>query len=243
MISIDQNNQADITGEGLLELKDRGYALCAVGQLLANIFRFPLTDEQISFFQEFSYDEDDFVLQNEACAESIRVIQDYFSQNDLDALKLNTKNDFHKLFVGPDKLRAVPWSSVYVDAQGIFGPTAQKVQTVFRDHGFEIPEGHREPSDHIAYELQFMVDLQREALDLWDAASVPEETKKMLKEVSEFKTQLMDIWVPQFIEKVKTGARVPVYQGVADLMSGYLELEQEYLDLSVFNSSNAMEEV
>lgn len=245
MDAVLQDATAPMTTMDPESLKDAGYALCAVGQLLANTYRFPLTDEQVEFFRELSGDGDDFILQNDACKEGVRTIREYFSVEDLAPAKQDAKNDFHKLFVGPDKLRAVPWSSDYVDAQGIFGPTSQKVQAVFRDHGFEIPEGRREPSDHIAYELQFLVELQREALDVWEGsgAEVPEQTKVLLGEAAAFKKQLMDIWVPRFLQKVNDGARVPMYKGIADLTKGYLELEEQFLVLPELSLNDSSKEV
>lgn len=218
-------------------------AACAMGQLLANLYRSPMDQSQVAFFRELPLDDpDDLFMGNEHCRSGVAKIQRFFNETDLETARQSASDDFHKLFVGPDKLRAAPWSSCYVDAQGLFGPTALRVEKEFRKNGLSIPEGVREPSDHIAYEIQFIVEMQKRALENWPSADgEPEDTTQAaaaLEVAKTFKAELMDIWVDQLLAKMSDSSRNPVYDGVADLTRGYLEIQDELL-----NAIGAFEEV
>ena len=59
--------------------------------------------------------------------------------------------DYHRLFVGPGKLAAPPWGSVYLDSESVlFGDSCVALQRWMRARGIELHEGEsREPVDHI----------------------------------------------------------------------------------------------
>ena len=59
--------------------------------------------------------------------------------------------DYHRLFVGPGKLAAPPWGSVYLDSESVlFGDSCVALQRWMRARGIQLHEGEsREPVDHI----------------------------------------------------------------------------------------------
>ena len=209
-------------------MADHAAALGAAGQLLATLYRFPFDDEKIAFFRDVSLDDGDPLLENPAYREGCQLVGQHFQAEDAEAAKQQASNDFHKLFVGPNKLLAPPWSSCYADEGTLFGPTAFAVEQVFREHGFAIPEGAREPSDHIAYELQFLAELHKRALAAWEAGD-DDTAGCALAEASEFKRRYLDEWASPFLADVERFARYDAYRGVAALTRGYLQLEEDFL--------------
>ena len=212
--------------------RDANEALGAMAQLLAKLYRFPI-DEELGeqLAQMDPNDSDDLFMRQDECRRGIAQQQGYFSDTKREDALRAASNDFHKLFVGPTALRAVPWSSVYVDSSAVlFGPTAQAVRGEFERHGLVIPEGQKEPSDHIAYELQFLAEMHWRANSLWGEDEHPSpEALKALEDARSFKEKFLDIWSGTFLEKVEQGSRVDVYRGVASLTRGYLALEGEWL--------------
>ncbi len=212
--------------------RDANEALGAMAQLLAKLYRFPI-DKELSqqLAQMDPNDPDDLFMRQSECQKGVAQLQGFFSGEGRENALLSASNDFHKLFVGPLKLRAVPWSSVYVDPSAVlFGPTAQAVRSEFERHGLAIPEGQREPSDHIAYELQFLAEMHWRANASWgEDASPSPQARDALEDARSFKEKFLDIWGDKFLGNVEQGSRVDVYRGVASLTRGYLALEGEWL--------------
>lgn len=196
-------------------------ALGAMGDLLGHLFRAPFTPEQAAFFASLDpSDRDDLFMQNELCSRGAALIRNHFATGNT-ALQ-TASADFHRLFVGPLKLEAAPWSSVYMDLGSLFGPTALAVRNVFKRNGFEIPEGTHEPSDHICYELAFMSEMHRAAGN--NDAAATREGQAFLKDY-------LLPWSDRFLERVASSARTDAYRGLAQLTQGYLELEQGFFGL------------
>ena len=139
-------------------------------------------------------------------------------------------DDFNKLFVGPGHKPCPPWSSVYADGKWLVnGPTARKVKSVFKAEGFAIPEGNREPWDHISYEFQFMADEQKPLLDQGDNAAGGQTTgddAQSIAKVRGFFAKYMAGWIPVFLDGVEREARTEFYKGLADFTRGVMGVQE-----------------
>ncbi|WP_449316766.1 TorD/DmsD family molecular chaperone [Rubneribacter sp.] len=208
---------------------DAGAALGALARTAARLVRFPFGDGMIAFFCGLDADDaGDFVMGDSQCREGALMIKRFFLEGDRAARVRQASDDFHKLFVGPSKLLAAPWSSVYLDLGSLFGPTALAVEREFKRHGFAIPEGNREPCDHMAYELEFLAELHQAAEDArvrGDEAAA----QAAYAEARAFKERFIDPWSDAFLGAVEAGARVDAYRGVALLVRGFLALEGAFL--------------
>jgi len=70
------------------------------------------------------------------------------------------KWDYRRLFVGPDRLKAYPWESVYLGKDHIlFDEQTIAVRQLYRRFGLQTARQRREPEDHIGLELAFMAHL------------------------------------------------------------------------------------
>lgn len=76
------------------------------------------------------------------------------------------RQDHLRLFVGPGKQQATPYSSVYLNPSGlVFEPETLQVREFYTRFGVERTNAGKEPDDHIAAELQFLAFLANGALD------------------------------------------------------------------------------
>ncbi|OUO95885.1 hypothetical protein B5F41_04120 [Gordonibacter sp. An232A] len=208
---------------------DAGAALGALARTAARLVRFPFGDGMIAFFCGLDVDDaEDFVMGDPRCREGARMIKTFFLEGDCAARVREASDDFHKLFVGPSKLLAAPWSSVYLDLGSLFGPTALAVEREFKRRGFAIPEGNREPCDHMAYELEFLAELHQVAEDA-RACGDEAAARTAYAEARAFKGRFVDPWADAFLDAVEAGARVDAYCGVALLIRGFLALEGAFL--------------
>lgn len=238
---------------GGIDARGRNAALGAMASVLARLYKEPFDGKMIACFRELDVDDaDDLFLANGQFREGAAQLKAFFSQDEgsgkagsrADASVRSNRqlasDDFHKLFVGPLKLKAAPWSSVYLDLGSLFGPTALAVEKEFKRHGFAIPEGKHEPCDHIAYELEFLGEMHRAAEAAWQvaggedvpaesAAAVPDSALAPLTDARAFKKTYLDPWADAFFQAVDEGARYDAYRAVASMTRGFLAIEEDFL--------------
>lgn len=145
------------------------------------------------------------------------------------------ENVYEELFLGPGKLMAPPWESVYLNYDGLtFGPQTLDVREYYARHGLAIRKIHREPDDHIAYELEFYARLCAEMR----AALVEQDLEKsryLLSEMKGFLDEHLMLWIDLLAEKVVNHDSSGFYSWVISMTTGLLEgdrlmLEQALLE-------------
>lgn len=106
--------------------------------------------------------------------------------------------EYTKLFVGPGKLPAPPWESVYRgDGDLLFQESTLKVRDAYREAGFQAKGYPREADDHLATELSFMVSLIDEAVAAVEADDAV-RVHAFLAAQRKFLEQHLGGWVPAF---------------------------------------------
>ena len=156
-------------------------------------FRYESSAEEVDFDKEVSLDflcnlESDFAKNPTVVVESL-------------------KEEYTRLFVGPELSPAPAWESVYrTKDRVLFGPTTLEVRRVYVDNGF-LPKGYpNEADDHLALELDFMFNLAQKSLVAWEARDT-EETLRLLTAQVDFLNQHLLYWIDDFardIQKSKT---------------------------------------
>ena len=211
-------------------LLNRTETLAAVCQLVAGLYRHVLDEDTLERLAAIQLSaDDDFVLAEAGCAGGLSLMQEYGKGPDILGRLLAASNDFHDLFVGPHKLLAAPWSSVYMDKGGmIFGQTALQVKALFAELGYVIPEGRAEPSDHIAYEWQFIADLQKKIALAFSYAD-GNGTNQYIEALGCFMTSYFNPWLTEFLDKVQDNAQTDFYRGLAMFSRGLWSLEKDLL--------------
>lgn len=198
----------------------------AVCQLIANLYRNILDEDIASRIVGISIDAvaDDPVLSNANCLTGLVTMQSYCIELDANRL-LQASNDFHDLFIGPHDLLAPPWSSVYLDSgKMIFGPSALAVKDLFLTQGFIIPEGNAEPSDHVAYEWQFMADMAKRVVIALRAGNMT-DVDCSARVRAEFFASFLKPWMGPFCKKVSNGAKTNFYRRLSQFTQGFCALE------------------
>jgi TorA maturation chaperone TorD len=130
------------------------------------------------------------------------------------------KRDYERLFIGPRELLAVPWESVYRDAEGlIFATQTLEVRRLYQQYGMPVPKPGREPEDHIGLEMRFVAHLCAigvQAVQNGQADSLG----SVIGGLRQFFDSHLGQWADQCLEKVQRHAETPYYRGVAELASG-----------------------
>lgn len=120
---------------------------------------------------------------------------------------LAVEYDFNRLFVGPMKLLAPPYSSVYNDSDALLmGKSTQQVKEILNALNLNIANENQTPEDHISCEIELCLLLANNQPEL----------------LARFVTGHVNLWLPQFIEKIKEHAQTQPLQLAADLLSDWL---------------------
>ena len=115
-------------------------------------------------------------------------------------------SEYTKLFVGPGKLAASPWESVYACGEElVFQQSTLDVRAAYRTAGFEAAGYPHIPDDHIATEFAFLAALCNQASksiqeDDWQAARVS------LGRQALFLSQHIGTWVGEFARRVASNS-------------------------------------
>lgn len=121
--------------------------------------------------------------------------------------------EFHRLFVGPDRLVAPPYESVYRSDQPLLmQPETLAVRAHYRAHGLAAQPG--QPDDHLATELAFYALLQERGLTEAQRA---------------FYAEHLQHWVGAFCSRVIAGSRSPFYQALAAITDAVIRAEEVVL--------------
>ena len=133
-----------------------------------------------------------------------------FRDGGADALLL----DYTRLFLGPFKILATPYGSIYLDGENVvMGDSTMRALTLYREGGFEVAEDFREMPDHVALELEFLYLL---SFRLGQEAEADEHAR--LGELKHcFLKEHLGQWVGVFTAAMRDGAETDFYKQLAHM--------------------------
>ena len=127
--------------------------------------------------------------------------------------------DFNRLFVGPGKVAAPPFASVYLDSDHrLMGDATRRAAAIYDAIGLSSPLPGSLPDDHLALEL--------DAVLAFRALLVREPSAELAALWRFFLHDHLALWVPRFAAAVRrTGSVPPAIVRVVALLSSWLDEE------------------
>lgn len=126
--------------------------------------------------------------------------------------------EYKKLFVGPHKLSAPPWGSVYLDKEAvIFGESTIELRIWLKSIGVEPVLEQKEPEDHIGLMLML-------------TSFIAEKHRDKLKEY--FENHLYT-WCYRYLEVFDSATSNPFYKGLHKLTLLTLKSWQQEYNISL----------
>ncbi len=126
--------------------------------------------------------------------------------------------EYRRLFVGPGRLPAPPWGSVYTDHDCvIFGESTLTLRAWMRARGIQRLGDERTPEDHIGLMLALLSFLAAERPEL----------------VDEYLRDHLLTWAPHYLEGLAEAADHSFYRGLARLTRATLLGMQQERELAV----------
>lgn len=133
------------------------------------------------------------------------------------------KIDFSKLFVGPYKLFAAPYGSVYLDSERqVMGDSTLDVKTRYREAGLDTAKNFKDAPDHISAELEFMYYLIFKEIEAFSKADMETAIDFVQKQKSFLEDHLM-AWGLEFAGNIIEYAENPFYRNLAKVTEAFLK--------------------
>lgn len=133
------------------------------------------------------------------------------------------KDEYTRLFLGPEELVAPPWESVYVSKEPLlFQRNTLEVRKRYRSFGFIPAEYPHVADDHLALELDFMGCLSEMANKACTQGEI-EEAKRLLRGQKNFMNEHLLNWVPDFAQRIQKSRTKIFYPNTAVLASEFLK--------------------
>ncbi|RJE47272.1 dehydrogenase [Dehalobacter sp. MCB1] len=195
-------------------------------RLLQNFFGNEPTSEAIAILNSDHTTTSFYLLSIEDSLELIKDFAEQFKSNSEETLN-KCRCEYTRLFIGPNRLPAPPWESVYVMKERlIFQESTFKVRQCYLEYNF-LPVHYRlEADDHIALELDFMVNLSRLAESAFEVKDM-DKVRRILGDQQTFLNEHLLVWTPQYISDLQAATLHPLYQGVANMLRAFLNADRD----------------
>lgn len=135
-----------------------------------------------------------------------------------------------RLFVGPFKLEAPPYGSVYLDGDGrVMGDSTLAVRDMYASEGLALSDRFGDMADHIAAELEFVHFLIASCCGALSTGHHG-EALRLAGVQRHFLGTFVAPWIGQLCDRIRAATQISVYQGLADCVSMYVRGDLEHLD-------------
>jgi TorA maturation chaperone TorD len=140
--------------------------------------------------------------------------------------------EYSRLFLGPFKLVAPPYGSVWLDrTKTVMGTTTAQVAAVYQTHGLHLADDFPELPDHIAVELEFLSFLafqQRQA----HATGNREEAARFATAQLAFINEFLAPWLTPFCQAIIEDGEAPFYMALAGCTAAFVAADCKALQAS-----------
>lgn len=186
--------------------------------LLGTVFyQDPLSDKGRAAFEWFAVPsaQDAWEFGQPAAGQAVALMREACAASDAQTLH----EEYNRLFIGPHRLPAPPWASVYTDPEGvIFGNATLGVRQWMRDNLVKLTLPDNEPEDHFGLMLMMLS---------WGIANGVDRAA-----LDELLEQHMLPWTTYFLELFCAGAQHDAYVGAARLAAATLADWQQRFQLN-----------
>ena len=139
------------------------------------------------------------------------------------------KDEYTRLFIGPGKLDAPPWESVYATKERLlFQKTTLDVRSAYRAQGFEAQAYPSVADDHIAIELDFMASLGKRAQIAYADGKMALMSQAM-KASAAFIDNHLGQWIDVYANALEEVSNASLYPELVNLMKAFVPLDRDII--------------
>jgi len=155
---------------------------------------------------------------NSICPDAAEFIDTTNGKMTIDKLEL----DYTKVFIGPFKVLAPPYGSIYLDnTRTVMGPSSIDVRNRYKEFGLDLSQSFKDAPDHISAELEFiyfLIFLEIKALKESDY----ESSFRFLDAQQSFLQEHLGKWVTEFTGILEEHAETRFYKNLANLTKTFI---------------------
>jgi TorA maturation chaperone TorD len=126
--------------------------------------------------------------------------------------------EYTKLFLGPFKTLAPPYSSLYFGGTELMNDETVWVMSCYKKAGLEFNRELNDVPDHVAVETEFMYYLVHHEIKALDAGN-RESALAFWENQKEFFDRHYKKWVPQFCDKIATATGNEYYRTLSECLN------------------------
>ena len=173
-------------------------------------------------------------LSSDAFAPAVLMQSELECTGNLEKLKV----EFARLFIGPYRLAAPPYGSIYLDGERkIMGDSTIDVRKRYLDSGLAISENFKDAPDHIAAELEFMYFLVSNEINAISSEQLDEGSECLYRQKL-FLTDHLGAWIGDFTRNTEVSTDCDFYRNLARATRAFIAEDLSYLSgLNVYHSS------
>jgi len=221
--------QSNCHDEILIVLAGRSY----IYQLLAHVFREEPSSQLLEGLTGgFTEEVLDIMLDEECLAhytELFARIRTALSTDPDDTID-RLKSEYVYLMLGPEKLPAPPWESVYVNkAPLLFQESTLKVRQTYLEYDLLPAAYPHEADDHLALELNYMAHLAQLSRESFEKNDI-HQMRKTLSDQKAFLENHLLVWIGDFAEQIQSSKKRYFYPQMASLTKHIVHADYASLD-------------
>jgi TorA maturation chaperone TorD len=161
---------------------------------------------------------------NGVCPEAVEHVTRMRDETDIAQLRI----DFSGLFVGPYRLLAPPYGSVYLEGKReVMGVSTIDARNRYREAGLEISGELKEAPDHIAIELEFMYYLIFKEIEMIEKSDL-DNARDYIRLQQQFLEIHLGAWVREFALTVEKTATTDFYKNLARVTRIFVQKDLDY---------------
>lgn len=144
-------------------------------------------------------------------------------------LAKDIRPEYARLFLGPKKVLAPPYESVYrSNSKQLFGVSSIEVRRYYQIMGLQINTMGSEPDDFIGFELEFMYYLAFLTIKAIDE-NRDEELEKLFKYQYEFSKGHISSWIQEFTNDIYENTEMEYFRVLAKFTNEFILTDYEFL--------------
>ena len=164
------------------------------------------------------------IVLNCVCPASVKHVAQMKDEIDLALLRV----DFSRLFVGPFRLLAPPYGSVYLEGKReVMGVSTIDVKNRYTSVGLEISGQIKEAPDHIAIELEFMYYLIFKEINSIEQSDLG-RVRDYLRQQQQFLKIHLGAWLPEFVLAAQKNATTDFYKNLVQATKIFIQQDLGY---------------
>lgn len=138
--------------------------------------------------------------------------------------------EYTALFIGPAKVIAPFWESVYLDPRELlFLESTADVRKRYEAEGYRVNTATHEPEDSIALELDFMACLAERTLAAFRNGD-DEEAARLVRAQLAFEHDHMLDWLPQFAKRAQDAPTAHLYPMLCAAVAAFVAVDARILE-------------